>query len=81
MLAIKGLVLFLVRGSHISHYCLKFALTDFLEQYKEEQRKLTQRDYKETERIRQNPYLLTKSYLFNKIEPFLLPFYERRRHN
>lgn len=77
MLANQGLVIFLIKGSCISYYCLNSALTDFLEQYKEEFILLREKDYEEVDRIRQNQFLLTESHLFKKIEPFLLPFYEK----
>ena len=73
-----GLVIFLIKGSYISVYCLKFALTDFLEQYEDEQVFLSKQDYSEITKIRKDNLLLTKSYLFKKIEPFLLPYFERK---
>jgi len=60
-------------------YAVSFTLNDFIEQYEEESQKLTDIDYEEIAKIKQNPFLLTKSYLFKKIEPFLLPFYEKKR--
>jgi hypothetical protein len=41
--------------------------------------RLTNRDYEEIAKIKQTPSLLNQSYLFKKLEPFLLPFYEKRR--
>lgn len=77
------MIIFLVgTNSHIkgvlSFSGLNDALTDFIEQYEEESQLLTKRDYQEIERIKQNPFSLTNSYLFKKIEPFLLPWYEHR---
>ena len=77
-MAKKGLTIFLIKNSYISFYSINFALTDFLEQYKDENRYLNSRDLLEIENIRRKPKSLKKSYLFKKIEPFLLPFYERR---
>ena len=54
-------------------------LNDFIEQYQQESKILKDKDYQEIERIRQNPFLLSQSHLFRKVEPFLLPFYERKR--
>ena len=74
------LVIFLIKGSYISNYYLSFALTDFLEQYQDELKFLSRQDHLEITKIRQSPERLTKSYLFSKIEPFLLPFYEKGRN-
>lgn len=78
MLAKKGLIIFLVRNNSISHYSLNFAFDDFIEQYEQESRLLTDEDLKELQRIRQDPCLLNGSYLLKRLEPFLLPFLERR---
>lgn len=77
------MVVFLVgTNSHIKGslpiYAVSLVLTDFVEQYEQESRTLTTRDYQEIEKIKQNPFSLTDSYLFKRIEPFLLPFYERK---
>jgi len=79
LLTKKGLVIFLVgtKGS-LPIFSISYILDDFIEQYEQEFRTITNRDYNEISRIRQNPYLITKSYLFSKIEPFLLPFYSKK---
>lgn len=79
------MIIFLVgTNSHIKGilpiYAVSLVLDDFVEQYEQESRTLTIRDYQEIERIKQNPFLLTGSYLFKRIEPFIIPFYERN-HN
>lgn len=83
MAIIQGLVIFLVEtNSHIKGvlpiFSISYILDDFIEQYKEELKTLTKRDYDEISKIRKNPYLITESYLFSRIEPFLLPFYQKR---
>jgi hypothetical protein len=80
LLAKQGLVISLVetnsyfKGS-LSYFALSYALDDYLEEYID---LIFLRDLNELEIIRKNPGHLTKSYLFPEIEPFLLPFYERR---
>jgi hypothetical protein len=81
LLAIKGLVTFLVKNSYLSHNSLSHALNDFLEQYQEELIFLSSQDYKEVSKIKQDPSLLTNSYLFKRIEPFLLPYYEKSKQS
>jgi len=78
----QDLIIFLVgTNSHFKGslpiYALSLALDDFVEQYEEESRTLTDNDYLEIQRLKQNPSLLNQSYLFQKIEPFLLPFYQK----
>jgi len=68
------------KGS-ISLYAIPLALTDFFQQYMEENQKFTRGDYIELRKIRTNPAELINSYLFQKIEPFLLPFYVRNNHS
>ncbi len=65
----------------ISHFALNYALNDFLEQYQEELIFLSNQDYEEVDKIRKNPQSLVESYLFSRIEPFLLPFYEKKKEN
>jgi hypothetical protein len=81
LLAKQGLIIFLVgTNSHFKGslpiYTLSFAINDYLEEYQD---LIFLRDLIELEIIRKNPKHLIKSYLFPEIEPFLLPFYERRR--
>ena len=76
MLAIKGLSLFLVKGSYISYHSLNYVLADYLEEYKY---LIFLRDFIEIDIIKTNPRHLTKSYLFPEIEPFLLPYYEKTK--
>ena len=79
MLTKKGLVIFLVgTKGNLAVFSISYILDDFTQQYEQEFRIITTEDYNELSRIRQNPYLITKSYLFPKIEPFLLPFYIKK---
>jgi len=79
LLAKQGLIIFLVgTKGRLPLYSISYLLDDFIEQYEQESRTLTSRDYDEVDRIRQNPDLLIKSYLFFQIEPFLLPFYLKK---
>ena len=49
---------------------LNYALEDFIEEVQH-----GKKDIVEVEKIKRNPSHLTESYLFDQIEPFLLPFY------
>ncbi len=78
LLAIQCLIIFLIKSSFLNLSQLKYALDDFLEFVKEENSIiLTEHAILEIEKIRRNPNYLKKSYMFELIEPFLLPFYER----
>jgi hypothetical protein len=68
---------FLVKDSYLHISQIDYALNDFIEQSIEELVSLSEQDYREIKKIQTDPYYIVKSYLFDKIEPFLLPFYKR----
>ena len=68
----------IIKGE-LSYHSLDLALDDFIEQYFQESKDITIQDISEIANIRSNPDYLVKSYLFEKIEPFLLPFYTRNK--
>lgn len=70
-------IVFLVLGKKLRISRLDYVLDDFLEDYKWCRRRVSARDRIEINRIRENPLELESSYLFKKIRPYVLPFYER----
>jgi len=68
------LIIFLIRNRRLLLTRVSLILDDFLE---EKSDFLSKEDKREIEKIRNNYSSLFSSYLFKKIEPFVLPFYSR----
>jgi len=64
----------LVRGSKLPFSRTSHALNDFVTNNTGQ---LTEQDLREVRLIRQNPTYLIESYLFQRIEPYFLPFFEQ----
>jgi hypothetical protein len=73
-------IIFLIKNSFIHVNLVSYVLDDFLDSTNDDSsiEELDELDILEIKEIRENPRYLTKSYLLSRIEPFLLPFYERR---
>jgi hypothetical protein len=67
----------LVNGSWFAVSRVGLVLDDFVECYNDEGEKISKKDLKEINRLRHAPRDLVKSYLFDKIKPFVLPFYRK----
>lgn len=76
MPANKGLVIFLVRNNYISTENIPAALKAFIE-YHRQARTITLNDYSEISKIKDNPRRLRKTKILLKLEPFLMPYYEK----
>jgi hypothetical protein len=74
-------IIFLVKDSLLHINLIAKALDDFLDSTNDDPsiEELDELDILEIEEIKKNPRYLTKSYLLERIEPFLLPFYEKQR--
>lgn len=50
---------------------------DFCREEPQEVKKLKQKDYRELRRIVEGPERILESYLFERLLPFVLPFYSK----
>ena len=75
------MIIFLVQNSFIHINLVADALDDFLNSTNDDPsiEELDELDILEVEEIKKNQGYLTKSYLLKRLEPFLLPFYEKQR--
>ncbi len=75
------MIIFLVKNSILHINLISYALDDFLDSTNDDSsiEELDELDILEIEEIRENPRYLIKSYLLKRIEPFLLPFYEKQK--
>ena len=73
------MIIFLIKNSFLHINLVSDALDDFLDSTNDDPsiEELDELDILEIEEIRKNSSLLPNSYLFQRLEPFLLPFYEK----
>ncbi|MBU0957717.1 MAG: hypothetical protein KKF56_02805 [Nanoarchaeota archaeon] len=74
MLTLTSLITSLIKGSTLFLSKVSYVLDDFIE---DKDGTLSNQDHKELNRLRLNPQELTTSYIFNRIEPYILPFYKK----
>lgn len=73
------MVVFLVDGDSISYSSIDYILLDFIEQAHRDERFFTTNELRELRKIKQDKEHFTKSYMFEQIKHFCIPYIEQTR--